>query len=281
MILDGKKIAQKLRDKISEEIAENNYKITLAFILVGDHPPSKSYVSMKKKACLEVGITSKIISLEEPSEKELLDLIDSLNKDKNIHGILLQQPLPPYLLDEHFLEVIDAAKDVDGFHPINQGKVILSDPTGFTPCTPLGIIEILKDAKITTSGKHIVILGRSNIVSKPLANLLLQKGDYGDATVTVAHSKTKNLEEITKQADILIAAVGRDHFVSKEMIKDGAVVIDVGINRIASNKIVGDVDFQAVQDRASSITPVPGGVGPMTIASLLANTLKAFKISKL
>ena len=281
MILDGKKIAQEIRKKLCNEISTLNCEIGLAFILVGTHAPSKSYVSMKQKACQEVGINSKIYSIENAEKSEVLDLISSLNKDKKTHGILLQQPLPHPLIQDDFLEAIDPKKDVDGLHPVNQGKVVLSDKTGFTPCTPMGILKILQEYHIKTEGKHVVILGRSNIVAKPLANLLLQKGPFGNATVTVAHSSTKNLKAITTQGDILIAAVGKQNFVAEDMVKDNAIVIDVGINRTQEHKIVGDVAFTSVEKKASYITPVPGGVGPMTIVSLLENTLKCYKLSML
>lgn len=278
MILDGKQIAADIKKRIQNKIASNNYKIGLAFILVGEHAPSLSYVKMKKKACLEVGIESKIVKLTEPNQAELLNVIENLNQDPSIHGILLQQPLAKPLNEQILVEAINPNKDVDGFHPLNQGRVIISDPSGFTPCTPMGIIEILKASNIETQSKHVVILGRSNIVSKPLANLLLQKGPFGNATVTIAHSKTKNLKKITQQADILITAIGKSNFVTEDMIKENTVVIDVGINRLESNKIVGDVDFETVSKKCSGITPVPGGVGPMTIACLLLNTLKSYEL---
>jgi methylenetetrahydrofolate dehydrogenase (NADP+)/methenyltetrahydrofolate cyclohydrolase len=230
---------------------------------------------MKGKACQEVGILSHKIELPETiPEKDLLSTIHSLNQDPHIHGILVQMPLPPHISSESIIYAIDPKKDVDCFHPLNVGKLVTGETDGFFPCTPYGIILLLKHYKVQTSGKHVVILGRSNIVGRPLANLLSQKGEMGDATVTLAHSKTKDIASLCSEADILIAAMGQPSFVTEKMVKKGAVVIDVGINRV-EGKITGDVDFEKVAPLASLITPVPGGVGPMTIAVLLENTWKS------
>jgi methylenetetrahydrofolate dehydrogenase (NADP+)/methenyltetrahydrofolate cyclohydrolase len=273
--IDGRKVAKELQEKLRLEIASSKLNPSLAFILVGDHVPSQTYVRMKEKACTHVGITSNKIELPETtSEKELLFVINSLNHNPNIHGILVQMPLPPHISENSVIHAIDPKKDVDCFHPFNVGKLMTGETDGFFPCTPYGVILLLQHYKVETIGKNIVVLGRSNIVGRPLANLLSQKGPMGDATVTIAHSKTKNLSALCQQADILIAAIGKAHFVTKEMVKKGAVVIDVGINRL-DQKIVGDVDFENVSPIASLITPVPGGVGPMTIAVLLENTWKS------
>jgi methylenetetrahydrofolate dehydrogenase (NADP+)/methenyltetrahydrofolate cyclohydrolase len=278
--IDGRKVAKELQANLHQEITSSGLKPSLAFILVGNHAPSEAYVRMKGKACNDVGILSTKIELPETvSEEKLLSVIQSLNNDPNIHGILVQMPLPPHISETSVIYAIDPKKDVDCFHPLNVGKLITGESDGFLPCTPYGVLLLLKHYKVETSGKHVVVLGRSNIVGRPLANLLSQKRDMGDATVTLAHSKTKNLAHLCKEADILIAAIGKPHFVTKEMVKQGAVVIDVGINRV-DGKIVGDVDFEGVAPLASLITPVPGGVGPMTIAVLLQNTWKSCLIYK-
>ncbi len=280
MDIDGRKVAKELQANLHQEITSSGLKPSLAFILVGNHAPSEAYVRMKGKACNDVGILSTKIELPETvSEEKLLSVIQSLNNDPNIHGILVQMPLPPHISETSVIYAIDPKKDVDCFHPLNVGKLITGESDGFLPCTPYGVLLLLKHYKVETSGKHVVVLGRSNIVGRPLANLLSQKRDMGDATVTLAHSKTKNLAHLCKEADILIAAIGKPHFVTKEMVKQGAVVIDVGINRV-DGKIVGDVDFEGVAPLASLITPVPGGVGPMTIAVLLQNTWKSCLIYK-
>jgi methylenetetrahydrofolate dehydrogenase (NADP+)/methenyltetrahydrofolate cyclohydrolase len=279
MIISGKTIA----DEIQEEIRIKIERLTgrppgLTMILVGNHPASAVYVNMKRKACSSVGIASNVISLPENiTQEELLKTILKLNQDPLVDGILLQSPLPPHLNMPQAFSTIDPHKDVDGFHPMNMGKLLLGDPDGFIPCTPLGVMELLKRSNLSPKGMHAVVVGRSNIVGKPLSALLLQ----ADATVTVAHSKTKNLPEITKTADLLIAALGKPRFITEEMVKKGAVVIDVGINREENpdNKIhiVGDVDFENVASKCSAITPVPRGVGPMTVAMLLQNTLQSFE----
>ena len=285
MLIDGSKIAADIRSEIRSEteawVAEGHRPPYLAVILVGDDPASASYVRGKTRACNDAGINSDTIRLEATiTEAELLSHIDDLNNDPSVDGILVQLPLPDQIDDQKVIRAIDPRKDVDGFHPVNIGNVVLGQP-GFAPATPAGILELLRRTGVETSGKHAVVIGRSNIVGKPVLNLLLQKGT--DATVTICHSRTRNLPEITRTADILIAAIGRAHFVTADMVKDGAVVIDVGINRVddASRergyRLVGDVDFDNVKSIAAHITPVPKGVGPMTIAMLLKNTLQAAK----
>jgi methylenetetrahydrofolate dehydrogenase (NADP+)/methenyltetrahydrofolate cyclohydrolase len=256
-------------------------KPCLAFVLVGEDPASEIYVKMKKQACERVGIKSLLIALKKDvKESLLLEEIKKLNQSPNVDGILVQFPLPPSFDKKKVVESIDPEKDVDGFHPLNLGKLVLGDESGFFPCTPWGILTMLMKIKISTQGKHVVVVGRSIIVGKPLACLLMQNRPYGNATVTIAHSLTKNLAEITKTADILIAAVGKPKLITKDMVKKGAVVIDVGINRSedgsGKRKIVGDVDFENVSSIVSAITPVPKGVGPMTVAMLLANCVKSF-----
>ncbi|NND70716.1 MAG: bifunctional methylenetetrahydrofolate dehydrogenase/methenyltetrahydrofolate cyclohydrolase FolD [Rhodothermales bacterium] len=283
MLIDGKQIASEIRSEIRDEttqwVSEGNRPPYLAVVLVGDDPASASYVRGKARACQECGIGSDTIALDSStSEKELLDLISKLNTDSEVDGILVQLPLPSQIDDQKVISAIDPSKDVDGFHPVNIGNVVLGRP-GFTPATPAGIMELLRRSGVEISGKNAVVLGRSNIVGKPVLNLLLQKGT--DATVTICHSRTRNLPDVVRNADIIIAAIGRAHFVTKDMVKPGAVVIDVGINRIDDDsrergyRLVGDVDFDNVVSVASKITPVPGGVGPMTIAMLLRNTLDA------
>ncbi|MGD7045550.1 bifunctional methylenetetrahydrofolate dehydrogenase/methenyltetrahydrofolate cyclohydrolase FolD [Jeotgalibacillus proteolyticus] len=271
-IIDGKKISQHMRDKIENKVMTlKNSGVTpgLAVVLVGDNQASKTYVSMKQKACEKHGIYSTLIRLDEDiSEQGLLDKVTELNNDPAIHGILVQLPLPSHIDETNVIETIDPSKDVDGFHPINAGR-LMTGGDGFVPCTPYGIIEMLKYENIELSGAHAVIVGRSNIVGKPMGQLLLKE----HATVTYCHSRTKDLAYHTKQADILIAAVGIRELITKEHIKEGAVVIDVGMNRNDEGKLCGDVDFQGCSSKARAITPVPGGVGPMTITMLLANTV--------
>ncbi|MCB1081772.1 MAG: bifunctional methylenetetrahydrofolate dehydrogenase/methenyltetrahydrofolate cyclohydrolase FolD [Chlamydiia bacterium] len=274
-LIDGKKIAAEIRLELKEKIENlTGRKPGLAFVLIGEDPASEAYVKMKQKGCKEVGIHSKTLELSASiTEEDLVSEIKKLNTDETIDGILIQQPFPKHISTEKIVETIDPAKDVDGFHPMNIGRLLLGEPGGFAACTPLGIVTLLKKCQIETKGKHAVIVGRSNIVGKPLAALLMQKGI--DCTVTLAHSCTKKMQDICKEGDILIAAVGKPLFVNKDMVKEGAVVIDVGINR-TENGLVGDVDFEGVKDIAGAITPVPGGVGPMTIALLLQNTFDSF-----
>ena len=278
MIIDGKAIAKTIEDNLKQAIAHiKGRKPALAFIRVGEDPASKAYIRMKKKKCGEIGILSIDKELpEKTTEDQLLEEIDTLNADSAVDGILVQLPLPKHINTHYILEAIHPEKDVDGFHPLNVGKLLLGEKSGFFPCTPYGIQVLLDHAKIDTTGKHVVIVGRSNIVGKPLAALLMQKEKGANATVTVAHSATKNLKGLCQSADILIAAMGSPHFIKADMVKEGAVVIDVGINR-SSDKLVGDVDFDAVAPKCSHISPVPGGVGPMTIAMLLSNTLLSYQ----
>jgi len=278
-IIDGKLVTAEVRKKTAAEIAEfkEKYGVTpgLAVILVGNDPASAVYVRNKHKGCVEVGINSYEIKMpEETTEEELLSEIARLNSDENVHGILVQLPLPKHISEERVLNSISPKKDVDAFHPENVGKIMLGK-YAFLPCTPAGIMELLAFYNVDIEGKECVVLGRSNIVGKPMSQLLLAK----NGTVTVCHSRTKNLADVTKRADILVVAIGKAKFVGKEMVKPGAVVIDVGINRMPDGKLCGDVDFEAVSDVASMITPVPGGVGPMTITMLLKNTLTAAKLS--
>ena len=275
IIIDGKKTAQKIKCRLKDKISNLKIKPGLAVILVGDNPASQVYVSMKKKACDEIGIKSFEYKLSQSaSEDELIKLIKKLNKDKKVHGILVQLPLPGHINENNILFTIDPGKDVDGFHPMNIGKMMIGAET-FLPCTPYGIQKLLEEYNIKTTGKNVVILGRSNIVGKPIGMMLLQKHNFGNATVIFCHSQSEKRDELLKQADIIIAAIGKPNFVKADMIKDGAVIIDVGINRV-SGKIVGDVDYDDVFNKVSAITPVPGGVGPMTIAMLMSNTLQAY-----
>ena len=278
MIIDGKACAKTIEERIKGAIEKLEGRApALSFVLVGDNPASVSYIKMKKKKCKEVGITSMDLELEaDAEESQVLAEILRLNNSKEVDGILVQLPLPKQIHTQNILEAIDPSKDVDGFHPVNMGKLLLGEHSGFFPCTPYGIMILLKKTGIEVAGKHVVIVGRSNIVGKPLAALLMQKADGANATVTIAHSKTKNITEVCRSADILIAAIGKPHFITKEMVKAGAVVIDVGINKI-DTKIVGDVDFEQVEKMCSYISPVPGGVGPMTIAMLLSNTLLSYQ----
>lgn len=274
MIIDGKNIAQKIKTQIKNEITElKNQGITpgLAVILVGEDSASKIYVNNKKKDCEETGINSKVYFLpESTTQEELIDLIEKLNSDKSMNGILVQLPLPLHIDERIIAECIDPQKDVDVFNPVNVGKIMIGSAT-LLPCTPAGIMEILDHEKISVDGKNCVVIGRSNIVGKPTALLLLQK----NATVTICHSRTKNLKEICQNADVVVSAVGKPCFITRDMIKNKAVVIDVGINRKKDGKVCGDVDFENVAPIASYITPVPGGVGLMTRAMLMKNTLTA------
>ena len=275
-IINGKEIAQTIKDEMRAEVAElkaAGKSCCLAVIQVGNDPASSVYVSNKKKACEYIGIDSLSYEIpEETTEDELLSLIDKLNNDEGVHGILCQLPLPKHINEKTILNRIDPKKDVDGFHPQNVGALVVGD-FGFVSCTPAGVIELLKRSNVEMEGKHCVVIGRSNIVGKPMALLMLRE----NATVTICHSRTKNLKEICKEADILIVAVGKPLFVTKEFIKEGAVVIDVGIHRDENNKLCGDVDFKDVESHVSAITPVPGGVGPMTICMLMKNCLEAMK----
>ena len=277
MILNGKKISLEILSEIQKEVAFiKGRKPALTVILVGENPASMTYVNAKKKACIQVGMTSSVLHLSNRlSQSDLLKTIERLNQDTNVDGILVQLPLPSHINETLVTAMIDPKKDVDGFHPNNMGKLLLGESEGLQPCTPLGIKVLLEKANVDIAGKHVVILGRSNIVGKPLAAILMQKEKGCNATVTIAHTQTKNLTEITQSADVLVAAIGKSQFVTKKMVKPNAVVIDVGINRI-KGKLVGDVDFEQVKETASKITPVPGGIGPMTIAMLLKNTLRAF-----
>lgn len=275
-IIDGKAVSASVRERIKNEVEslkKGGKETGLAVIIVGNDPASKVYVNNKKKGCAEVGINSYEYALpEETTTEELLTLINKLNGDSKVDGILCQLPLPKHIDEKIVINSIIPEKDVDAFHPVNTGHIMIGDYS-FLPCTPAGIIEMLKFYNIEISGKECVVIGRSNIVGKPMAMLLLQNS----GTVTVCHSKTKNLAEVTRRADILVAAVGKANFVTADMVKDGAVVIDVGMNRNAEGKLCGDVDFDGVKDKCSFITPVPGGVGPMTITMLLNNTLTASK----
>lgn len=280
MMIDGKKIADKILDKIKKKILPYKRKPAIAFILVGENPASMTYVRMKKKACSKVGMLSNVVELPENiSEIKLLEQIAFLNKQADVDGILVQMPLPSHIDPKAVTMAIDPNKDVDGFHPLNMGKLLLGEQDGFIPCTPNGIKYLLQEENIEVAGKHVVIVGRSNIVGKPLAALLMQKAAGANATVTVVHSRSENLKDITKTADILVAAIGSAGFIKEDMIKKGVIIIDVGINRTidsSGNKaLVGDVDINCL-DIADKYTPVPGGVGPMTIAFLLKNTLQSF-----
>lgn len=284
-IISGTEIAEAMRAELATQVEELKGKgVTpgLTVVLVGEDPASQVYVRMKGKACEKLGMKSETIRLSaETTEDELLTIVENLNTDEMVHGILVQLPLPDQINERRILLAIRPDKDVDGFHPVNVGKVSIGDPTGFPPCTPYGVQQMLVRSGVQISGAHAVIVGRSNIVGRPMASLLLHKGPGGNATVTVCHSRTKNLPEVTRQADILIAAIGSPEFVKGDWIKPGAVVIDVGVNRVddasveKGYRLVGDVDFAAAKEVASAITPVPGGVGPMTITMLLYNTVQA------
>lgn len=275
-LIDGKAIASSVREKIkneTDELKKNGITPGLAVIIVGNNPASRVYVNNKKKACEQVGFNSYEYALkEETTTKELLELIDKLNNDNNVDGILCQLPLPGSIDENAVLNAISPDKDVDAFHPVNCGRLFIGNQK-FLPCTPAGIMEMLKYCNIDVSGKNCVVIGRSNIVGKPMAMLLLQN----NATVTICHSKTKNIADFTKNADIIVVAVGKEKFLTEDMISDGAVIIDVGMNKNAQGKLCGDVDFENVSKKASWITPVPGGVGPMTITMLLKNTLTSAK----
>ncbi len=283
--IDGAAVAQKVHQETRQRIealAARGIQPGLAVVLVGDDPASRAYVRSKDKRAAELGFHS--VKRELPattSQEELLAVVRELNNDPAIHGILVQSPPPKQIDEAAIVRAIDPNKDVDGFHPVNVAKLALEDPTGFVPCTPLGCIRLLEEAGVSTAGANAVVVGRSMIVGKPMALLLMRRGRGGDATVTVAHSRSKNLAAITRQAEIVIAAVGRPHFLGAEHIGEGAVVIDVGINRIddptspKGTRLVGDVDYDAVAEKCAAITPVPGGVGPMTIAMLMANTVQA------
>ena len=276
IIIDGKELAKKTRQNLKiecDELKNKGINPKLAVIMVGDNPASKVYVRNKSKACQEVGVEYEEYLLDSDiTQKDLIDLIKKLNNDKNINGILLQSPIPKHLDINEAFRTIDYNKDVDGFHPMNVGKLTLGQDT-FVSCTPYGVMRMFEEYNIDLCGKNVVILGRSNIVGKPLTQCCLNK----NATITVCHSKTQNTKKITKEADIVISAIGKAKFITEDMIKEGAIVIDVGINRDENGKIVGDVDFENVKQKASYITPVPGGVGPMTVAMLINNVIKAAK----
>ncbi|MCU07633.1 bifunctional methylenetetrahydrofolate dehydrogenase/methenyltetrahydrofolate cyclohydrolase FolD [Listeria monocytogenes] len=275
-IIDGKKLAKEIQEKVTREVAElvkEGKKPGLAVVLVGDNQASRTYVRNKQKRTEEAGMKSVLIELaENVTEEKLLSVVEELNEDKTIHGILVQLPLPEHISEEKVIDTISYDKDVDGFHPVNVGNLFIGKDS-FVPCTPAGIIELIKSTGTQIEGKRAVVIGRSNIVGKPVAQLLLNE----NATVTIAHSRTKDLPQVAKEADILVVATGLAKFVKKDYIKPGAIVIDVGMDRDENNKLCGDVDFDDVVEEAGFITPVPGGVGPMTITMLLANTLKAAK----
>ncbi|NIR42596.1 MAG: bifunctional methylenetetrahydrofolate dehydrogenase/methenyltetrahydrofolate cyclohydrolase FolD [Gemmatimonadetes bacterium] len=285
-IIDGKKIAADIRGEVKEQVEElleqGDVRPGLSVVLVGDNPASAVYVRMKAKACEETGIKSEVIKMEkETTQQELEDVIDRLNADPSVHGILVQLPLPEQIVERDIIMRIAPEKDVDGFHPVNVGRMVIGDPSAFRPATPAGVVEMLMRTGHDPSGKRVVIVGRSNIVGKPLAVLLMQKMKGGNATVTVAHSRTQDLAAVMREADILVAAIGAAEFVKGDNVKPGAVVIDVGVNRLddASTekgyRLVGDVAYDEAAEVAAAITPVPGGVGPMTIAMLLTNCIKA------
>ena len=276
-IIDGKDIAEKIREELKPRIAylsAKNFQPGLAVILVGDNPASQVYVRNKEKACEKLGIASFKYHLPNDARaEEVFDLVETLNQDSRVHGILVQLPLPPQISEKEVLYRISPDKDVDGFHPYNLGRLMIGDPV-FLPCTPWGVQELLLRSQIDVEGKNVVIVGRSNIVGKPLAMILVQKARGANATVSICHTRTPNLSEYTRRADILVAACGVPEMIKGDMVREGVVVIDVGINKIG-DRLVGDVEFESVSRKASCITPVPGGVGPMTIAMLMANTVKA------
>lgn len=287
VLIDGKKIAEEIKAELAHDIAnyiDNEDRVPhLAAVLVGNDPASQTYVKNKEKACQRVGMTSSLYKYPETiTEKELLDVVDFINSDDDIDGLIVQLPLPDHIASEKVIQRIDPAKDVDGFHPVNVGRMALNLPA-YVSATPYGILQLLERYKIETEGKRCVVLGRSNIVGSPVSILLAKKTYPGNCTVTLCHSKTNNIEEIIKEADILIAAIGQAEFVTADIVKNGAVVIDVGIHRVPDTskakgyRLVGDVKFEEVAAKCSFITPVPGGVGPMTITALLINTFKAFK----
>jgi methylenetetrahydrofolate dehydrogenase (NADP+)/methenyltetrahydrofolate cyclohydrolase len=285
-IIDGKQVAADIRAELKEEIGRLKTRGIvpgLAVILVGDDPASQSYVTGKERACAEIGILSDDNRLPaQTSQEDLIALVQRMNGDPRIHGILVQLPLPKHLNESEVLRAIHPDKDVDGLHPVNIGKMVLGE-RAFLSCTPHGVVQMLIRSGVTIDGSHVVVVGRSNLVGKPLANMLIQKSPTGNATVTVCHTRTKNLGSYTRQADILVAAIGRPRTITADMVKDGAVVIDVGVSRVddatkrAGFRLVGDVDFDAVKEKAALITPVPGGVGPMTITMLLYNTVESAK----
>lgn len=284
-LLDGVATAQRLRAQMALEVKvlkQRGVTPGLGFVLVGENPASQAYVRMKKKACAEIGIISHDFELPVTiSQEELLALVQKLNADEAVDGFIVQLPLPKHINEEAVIAAIDPRKDVDCFHPVNVGKLCIGDTDGFFPCTPYGVVVLLQEYGIDTAGKHVVIMGRSNIVGKPLANLLVQKRTGANATVTICHTGTRDIAQYTRQADIVVAAIGRPRTLTADMIRPGAVVVDVGINRVndpsakTGYRLVGDVEFDTVKEKASWITPVPGGVGPMTIAMLLQNALKA------
>jgi methylenetetrahydrofolate dehydrogenase (NADP+)/methenyltetrahydrofolate cyclohydrolase len=288
-LIDGRAIAEKVYVDVRREVAKlkaNGVTPGLAVILIGDNPASRTYVRSKDKMCRELGLYS--MKLELPAsttQNELLARVEELNRDSNIHGILVQSPQPEHIDEAAIVRALDPRKDVDGFHPENVAKLVLEDPSGFVPCTPLGVQRLLLESGIEISGAQVAVLGRSMIVGKPLALLLMQKNKSGNATVTVVHSRSGKLSDVTRSADIVVAAIGRAEFLKSDHIREGAVVIDVGINRVEDQasergyRLVGDVAFEEVAKKAGAITPVPGGVGPMTIAMLMANTVKAAKQS--
>jgi len=285
-VIDGKQVAQEIREELKREIAKLKEKAVvpgLGVILVGDDPASKSYVTAKERACAEIGLWSDDHRLPaDTPQDQLMALIRQMNADARIHGILVQLPLPKHMNESEVLMAIDPTKDVDGFHPVNVGKMVVGEKA-FLPCTPHGIIQLLMRSGVKTDGAHVVVVGRSNIVGKPVAIMLLQKKEHANATVTICHTRTKDLARFTRQADIVIAAAGRPNTITADMVRAGVVVIDVGVNRVddptrkSGYRLVGDVDFEAVKEKAAFITPVPGGVGPMTIAMLLCNVVEAAK----
>jgi methylenetetrahydrofolate dehydrogenase (NADP+)/methenyltetrahydrofolate cyclohydrolase len=275
-LINGKEVSQKVKESVKSETIKLQSKgigVGLAVVIVGDNPASRVYVNAKKKACEEVGFNSYEYALPaETTQQELLDLVDVLNKDEKVNGILVQLPLPFHIDENSIINSISPEKDVDAFHPFNVGKIMIGEYS-FLPCTPAGVMELIDSTGVEISGKNCVVIGRSNIVGKPMSMLLLHKS----GTVTICHSKTKNLKEVCAEADILVVAIGRANFVTADMVKEGAIVIDVGMNRLENGKLCGDVDFEAVKEKAGYITPVPGGVGPMTIAMLMKNTLTSAK----
>lgn len=286
-LIDGKKVAAQVKQELADEVGRMKVagcKVPhLVAVLVGNDPASETYVASKVKACREVGFKSTELRYSaDMTEAQLLEVVDKLNRDADVDGYIVQLPLPGHISEQKILSAIDPKKDVDGFHPCNVGKMVTGLPA-YLPATPAGIVELLRRYRIPTRGKHCVVIGRSNIVGTPMAVLMSRKDEYADCTVTLCHSRTQHIENYTLQADILIVALGKPHFVTADMVKEGAVVVDVGIHRVASDKtksgfrLVGDVDFEQVAPKCSYITPVPGGVGPMTIVSLLQNTLKACK----
>lgn len=285
-LIDGKKISQEIVSELTESVSGlTGQKPCIAFIRVGEDPASVSYVRQKNRTAEKIGITPLLFEMPESiTQEELFAKVEELNADETVHGILIQSPLPSHLDEQAAFNRIDPSKDVDGFHVQNAGRVVQEDPEGFVSCTPAGIIEICQREGISLEGKHVVVIGRSLIVGKTFALLAMQKGKHANATVTVCHSRTKNLPEVVRSGDVVVAAIGRPNFVTADMVREGAVVIDVGINRVEDStrktgyRIVGDVDFEAVSTKSSHITPVPGGVGPMTVAMLMKNTFKAYQL---